>query len=186
MDVEPMDGFPCSMAASLTTGLRRMWRTLILSPRFSMSWMMWKPNSDSTIFDTFLGSVRLKATWQQSRDPARRVQYSPALHHCGPNRVLRIETCQRRERGLTLVDAVGILAQSIFHAIDFLLLYARCLRNNLHLHLCGHKRNAVLRQVSEVAAHLGRRDADVPAPMFCCIFWTIIRSRISSCNSARI
>lgn len=25
-------------------------------------WMMWKPNSDSTIFEIFLGSVRLKAT----------------------------------------------------------------------------------------------------------------------------
>jgi hypothetical protein len=29
-----------SKASEETTGLRRIWRTLILSPRLSMSWMM--------------------------------------------------------------------------------------------------------------------------------------------------
>ena len=51
-----------SVASAETRGMRSIWRTLILSPRLSMSCMMWKPYSDSTIFDTRFGSVRLNAT----------------------------------------------------------------------------------------------------------------------------
>ena len=58
-----------------TTGLRSIWRQLILSPRLSISWMIWNPNSDSTIFDTLLGDVRLNATLANAGSRVPRPEY---------------------------------------------------------------------------------------------------------------
>ena len=75
--------------------------------------------------------------------------------------VFAIETGQRLERRLALVHAVGIVAQLLFHAVDFGHVDARHLGDDLHLDGGGHVGDAVGRQVLEIAAHLGRRDGDV-------------------------
>ena len=75
--------------------------------------------------------------------------------------VFRVETGQCGKRRLALGDAVGIVAQLFLHAVNLLRLYARGLRDDLHLHLSGHEGQAVLRQVLEVAPHLSRRHLDI-------------------------
>ena len=78
----------------------------------------------------------------------------------GRSTIFGIHTGQRREAGLTLCDAVGEIAQTLFHILYLFQRNLRLLSDNLNLYLCRNIGDTVLRQVFEVTAHLGRRNLD--------------------------
>ena len=79
----------------------------------------------------------------------------------GRTGVFGVETSQRGERGLPFVDAVGELTQLLLHPFDFFFTDLGLLRDNLHFHLGGNKRNTILRQAAEIVAHLCRSQLNV-------------------------
>ena len=75
--------------------------------------------------------------------------------------ILGIEAGQCRKRRLTTVDAVGIFTKFVLYTVDFRHLNTRRLGDNLHLHFSRDKRQTVLGNVLEIAAHFSWRDFDV-------------------------
>ena len=72
-----------------------------------------------------------------------------------------VEDGERGEIALAAVHAVGVVAQARLHIFYFLTRHGRVDGDNLHLYLQGHKGDAVLRQVVEIAAHVAGRHLHV-------------------------
>ena len=84
---------------------------------------------------------------------ASRKLYFTATH--GRATVLGVQTSQHG-KAFALIDTVGILTQTPLYIFYFLQRNLGLLSDNLHLHLGRDIRNAVLRQILEVTAHLSR------------------------------
>ncbi len=68
--------------------------------------------------------------------------------------VFAIEDGEGRKIALTLVDAVGVVAQTGLDIIDFLARNGRGCGEYLHLHLAGHVGDGVFGHLVEIAAHV--------------------------------
>ena len=79
----------------------------------------------------------------------------------GSTRIFRIETGQRRERGIATIHTIGIFTELILHTVQLLDRDLWRHLNDLHLHLRGDKRQTVFRQILVITAYISRGDGDI-------------------------